>query len=169
MPSKNGVQQLLDRAAIHDLHMRYFSGADRADRELVRECFTDDVIAQYEGRPVAQGCDALMEQIALFKNLENGSCRISTHFAGNILFKDLGEDSAETELNVFAFLIPAAGKLVSMRSLRYLDQLRRVGEHWKISARLHTLDWSCDVPTTFARSFTEKLHSVDAWKKSLPL
>jgi hypothetical protein len=36
-----------------------------------------------------------------------------------------------------------------MRSLRYLDRLRRTQDGWRISDRIHTLDWSCQVPATF--------------------
>ena len=167
MTNQDELQRLLDRAAIHDLHTRYFSGADSADREIVRACFTDDVIAQYEGRPSARGIDALLDQIALFRNLEDGACRISTHFMGNLRFKSLTELTAETEINAFAFLVPREGSTVAMRSLRYLDRLRRVDGAWKIHARLHTLDWSCETPSSFARAFPHKLRSVDDWLASI--
>jgi len=49
------------------------------------------------------------------------------------------------------------GAAVAMRSLRYLDQLRRVEDVWKISARLHTLDWSSQIPASFVRAFAAKV------------
>jgi len=152
-----GVQALLHRAAIHDLHMRYFHGADSGDRALVRTCFTDDVHAQYEGRPPVQGLDGLIAQIALFENLANGSCRISTHFTGNVRFVHIGGDTAETHVNAFAFLVNEAGDAVSMRCLRYLDRLRLQDGQWKISQRFHTLDWRSDAPCAFARPFAQKV------------
>lgn len=151
------LQVLLDRAEIHDLHMRYFNGADCGDRDVVRGCFTQDVLAQYEGRSPVRGVDALIEQIALFDTLESGACRISTHFTGNFQYKKVGVETSETEINAFAFLLSSDGSSVAMRSLRYLDELRRIDGQWRIAKRLHTLDWACDVPAAFARAFVHKL------------
>jgi len=149
-------QVLLDRAAIHDVLMRYFHAADNGDKAAVRACFTEDVVAQYEGRTLVRGVDALLSQIALFENLASGVCRISTHFAGNLQFNEVRGDRAETVTNALAFMVKADGTTVAMRSLRYLDQLRRERGRWKIAARFHTLDWSSDVPCAFARAFSRK-------------
>jgi hypothetical protein len=149
--------QLLHRAAIHEVLMRYFHAADRGERDRVRSCFTDDVWAQYEGRPAVRGIDALMAQIALFDNLESGACRVSTHFAGNLLVKDLSSDRAETENNALALLVKSPGATVTVRSLRYLDRLRLVHGQWKIHARIHTLDWSAELPCSSARPFAERV------------
>jgi hypothetical protein len=160
--ARDNVQTLCDRAAIQDVLMRYFNAADRGQKDLVRSCFTEDVWAQYEGRPPVRGVDALLSQIALFGNLASGACRISTHFAGNLVFKDLSADRAEIEHNVFAFLVDEHGATVAMRSLRHMDRLRREQGQWKIFARLHTLDWSCQLPCSFARPFAQKLQEIPA-------
>ena len=156
------VQALLDRAEIHDVLMRYFHGVDSGDREIVRSCFTEDVAAHYDRREPVKGVDALIAQIVLFDNLSSGACKVSTHFSGNLQFRQIAGDRAETETNVFAFLVARDGGSVAMRSLRHIDRLRRQDGKWKIYARLHTLDWSCDVPCTFARSFGQKLTKVPA-------
>jgi hypothetical protein len=150
-------EELQVRAEIRDVLMRYFHGADRGEVDVVRNCFTEDVCAQYEGRPAVRGVDALMAQIALFANLENGSCTVATHFAGNLVFGNASAEFAETENNVLACLVSATGPTVAIRSLRYLDRLKRVNGEWKIFARIHTLDWSCELPATFARPFPEKI------------
>ena len=152
----DGMQALLDRAAIHDLHMRYFHACDSGDRALVRGCFTEDVAAHFEGREPVRGVDALIAQMAIFDNLHSGACRIATHFAGNLQFCEIAADDAQTVMNVFAFLVKPDGTSVAMRSLRYLDRLRRRQGEWKVASRFHTLDWSCDVPCTFARMFAQK-------------
>ncbi len=46
---------------------------------------------------------------------------------------------------------------VAMRSLRYLDRLRRVEGGWRISERLHTLDWSCQLPATCAVTMAQRI------------
>jgi hypothetical protein len=158
--NKPGIETLLNRTAIHDVLMRYFHAADGGDRDAMRDCFTEDVVATYEGRPRVQGVDALIAQIVLFENLASGHCRISTHFAGNLQFWEVADDHAEAAMNVIAFLVDREGKTVAMRSLRYLDRLRLERGQWRIAARVHTLDWSCDLPCAFARSFTEKISSL---------
>jgi hypothetical protein len=152
------LQNLIDRAAIQDVLMRYFHAADSGDKDAVRSCFTSDVVATYEGRTPVTGVDALIAQIALFDNLASGACKVSTHFAGNLQFKEIAGDRAETVTNAFAFLVSREGDTVAVRSLRYLDRLRCEGGDWKIAERLHTLDWSCNLPCAFARAFQEKLN-----------
>jgi hypothetical protein len=160
------TQYVLDRAAIQDLHGRYFRGLDRGEPDEVRRCFTDDVTAVYDGRsalrPGAQapvrGIDALMDSLVTFKNQKTGIWKVTTHFMGNLSITLLEGDVAETETNAIAFLVlpgePA--DQVAMRSLRYLDRLRRMEDGWRISERLHTLDWSCQVPTTFAVTMAQR-------------
>ena len=160
------TRYLLDRAAIHDLHARYFRGLDRDEPDQVRSCFTENVIANYDGRsglrPGGQaatvGIDALMDSIITFKRQKTGEWKITTHFMGNLNIDLLEGDVAETEVNAIAFLVLAGDPAdqVAMRSLRYLDRIRRVEDGWRISERLHTLDWSCQVPTTFAVTMAQR-------------
>jgi len=159
-------QRLLDRAAIHDVLATYFRGLDRGDPGQVRSCFTEDVIAHYDGRSALRpggqaqikGVDALMDSLMTFKKKKTGEWKVTTHLMGNLNFDLLEGDAAETETNAIAFLV-LPGELtdqVAMRSLRYLDRLRRMPDGWRISERLHTLDWSCQVPTTFAVTMAER-------------
>jgi hypothetical protein len=160
------LQYLLDRAAIHDLHSRYFQGLDRGEPDQVRRCFTEDVIAFYDGRSAlrpggqapVRGIDALMDSLVTFKKQETGEWKVTTHFMGNLNINVLEGDVAETETNAIACLVLAGEPTdqVAMRSLRYLDRLRRMEDGWRISERLHTLDWSCQVPTTFAVTMAQR-------------
>ena len=153
------VQRLLDRAAIQDVLARYFQGIDSADSDQVRSCFTDDVRAAYDGRSAAEGIEALMGSFLAFRNRASGEWKATTHFMGNLSFNSLQGDSAETETYAFAFLVTPnpQGDRVAMRSLRYLDRLRRTKDGWRISHRVHTLDWSCEVPATSATAFSQRL------------
>ena len=152
-------QSLIDRAAIHDVLSRYFQGLDRGNPEQVRRCFTEDVQAWYDGRPPAQGIDAVMDAFLAFRNQKSGAWKITTHFMGNLNFNSLEGDIAETETNAIAFLVlpGAASDRVAMRSLRYLDRLRRVEDGWRICERMHTLDWSCEVPTDYAVTTAQRI------------
>jgi hypothetical protein len=158
-PDANGVQYLLDRAAIHDVLARYYQGLDQGDQEKVRNCFSNDVRAKFDDRPLAVGIDALMESFSVFRNHQSGAWKITTHFMGNLNFNLLEGDVAETETNAIAFLVlPDVPKeQVTMRSLRYLDRLRRTPDGWRICERQHTLDWSCHVPTSYSLSIGQRL------------
>lgn len=148
----NDVRQLLNRAAIRDVMARYFLGIDREEPALVRSCFTEDVRAKYDGRAPTAGLDALMGSLQVWKDMARGRIKCTTHFVGTLNFRELGEDQARTETYAIAFLLETTGgDQVNMRSLRYVDSLRRTPEGWRIAERTHTLDWSCLVPATYAR------------------
>jgi hypothetical protein len=153
------VQRLLDRAAIHDLLACYFQGIDAANPEQVRGCFTEDVRAAYDGRTFVDGIEALMGAFLAFKNKASGEWKATTHFMGNLSFGSLDGDSAETETYAIAFLVTpsAAGDRLTMRSLRYLDRLRKTDAGWRICDRIHTLDWSCEVPASSAGAMAHRL------------
>ena len=158
----NDLRMLLDRAAIHDVLNRYYQGIDQGDAGKVRRCFTEDIVAKFDDRPLVRGLDALMDNFFVFKAQQSGDWKITTHFMGNLNFNALESDGAETETNAIAFLVlPGASAMakeqVAMRSLRYLDTLRRTKEGWKICVRQHTLDWSCHVPASYAVSLGQRL------------
>ncbi len=156
------LQTLLDRAAIHDVLSRYYQGLDQGNQDQVRRCFTEDVRAKFDDRPLAVGIDAVMEGFTVFRNHQSGAWKITTHFMGNLNYNLLEGDVAETETNAIAFLVlpgasPDAKEQVTMRSLRYLDRLRRTPDGWRICERQHTLDWSCHVPTSYSVSIGQRL------------
>lgn len=152
------TRSLHDRAAIQDVLTRYFQALDRAQPELMRSCFTEDVVAWYDGRSpmrpagqdAARGIAGVIDSLVTFKRKAAGEWKVTTHFMGNLSIT-LDGDSAETETYALAFIVlPGPPDQVAMRSLRYLDRLRRTPDGWRICERQHTLDWSCQVPADFA-------------------
>jgi hypothetical protein len=160
--SPNELQYLMDRAAIHDLHTRYFQGLDRGSPEQVRSCFTDDVQCHYDKRAPTRGVEAFMGSLQNFNKLQAGTMKITTHFMGNFNILKIERDTADTEINAIAFLVEPkeGGDQVAMRSLRYLDRLRREKSGWRISDRIHTLDWSCQVPANFAITLAQRVSAL---------
>jgi hypothetical protein len=156
------IQRLVDRAAIHDLHVRYFQGIDAADRDQVRSCFTADVRADYDRRRFVQGIDELMAVFQAFAKRTSGEWKSTSHFMGNLIFRALADESAQTEVYAFACLVtPGTGPdLVTIRSLRYLDRLRKTATGWRICDRVQTLDWSGEMPATFAGAFSERITAM---------
>lgn len=155
------IQRLIDRAAIHDVIARYYQGIDRSDQAQVRSCFTEDVRAKFDDRPLAVGIEALMAGFNVFKGHQSGAWKITTHFMGNFMINSLAGDVAETETYALACLVlPGEPReQVTLRSLRYLDRLRRTPDGWRICERMHTLDWSCHVPTSYALSIQERIRT----------
>ena len=153
------IQYLMDRAAIQELLVRYFQGLDRCSPEQVRSCFTDDIRAHYDQRPPTRGIEELLNSLQNFNKLKQGKMRITTHFMGNLNISLLQGDLAETETNALAFLVePGDGTdRVAMRSLRYIDRMRRQEDGWRISDRIHTLDWSCQMPANFASTLAQRV------------
>jgi len=159
MTQRNELQYVQDRAALQDLVARYFSGLDRCNKEQVKSCFTDDIHAHYDQRGTTKGIEALMNGFQTFKRMAEGRMKVTTHFMGNFQVKRLEGDVAETETNVIAFLVaPGKGEgEIAMRSLRYIDRMRREKDGWRISDRVHTLDWSCELPANFAVTLAQRL------------
>jgi len=162
MPQQSDIQWLLDRAAIHDLHTRYFRGIDAADQVEVRSCFTEDVRADYDGRTFVEGIDALMANFLAFRNKASGAWKATTHFMGNLRYIHLSDDVAQTEICAFACLTTpdTPRDQVAIRSLRYLDRLRRTRNGWRICDRIHTLDWSFEVPATYAAEMSKRISAT---------
>ena len=152
------LQYLLDKTAIQEVITRYFQALDRCVADQVRSCFTDDVKAFYDGRPPLLGIEHMMASMNTFQKLASGERLASTHFMGNLNVHVLDGDRAETETYAIAFLVlPGKPERVAMRSLRYLDRLRRVNDEWRISERRHTLDWATESSTTFAAALAQRL------------
>ena len=153
------MQTVIDRAAIKAVLARYFQGLDRGLADQVRSCFTDDVTAYYDGREPVAGIDAMMASLNTFKRMAAGTMKATTHFMGTFNLNRLEGDVAETETYAIAYLVRAATPQdrIAMRSLRYLDRLRRDNGEWRISERRHTLDWSCELQADFAVSLAQRL------------
>lgn len=160
--STSEIQYLIDRAALHDLLARYFQGLDRGNPEQVRSCFTADVQAHYDKRTPTRGIEELIDSLQNFNKLREETMKITTHFMGNLNISRLEGDVAETETNALALLVePGNGAdLVSVRSLRYLDRMRREESGWRISDRIHTLDWSCQMPANFAITLAQRVSDL---------
>jgi hypothetical protein len=135
-----------DRWAILDTVTRYFTAIDRRDFELLREVFTDDVDAVYEGVTVAGGIGRLLAFVTgtseIHLPVDVVDLQVSTHFLGNHVAAISGH-SARTETYALAHLVdrPGGTQRMRTRALRYQDELVRTPEGWRISKREHLCDW----------------------------
>lgn len=135
------VQELHDRAEIHDVLMRYCRGVDRLDEELVRSAFhqesTDD-----HGYWKGTGWDFAAFIVA---NIA-GRSSATTHAVANELI-ELHGDEAHVESYVFAYLVAGVGteSVLNLFAGRYMDVFARRDGHWRIASRTVVHDWSRQV------------------------
>ena len=167
MPNNSiDLQYLLDRTEIQELHLRYFRGVDRGDRDQVRACFTADARATFHGGG-ASGIDDMMTNLLgdLFRNADHKIGNTGYHFMGGMNIARLEGDEAETETYAFSAKVRGSagvkpGSELTLRGLRYLDRLERTGQGWQIYEREHVLDWMSNVPASFAASLAERVNGL---------
>jgi len=130
------VRQLADRAAIQDLMLRYARGVDRKDLDLVASCFTAG--ASYEGAlatgTITDALARLRDRMARYER--------TMHVVGNQLI-ELNGDTASSETYAVAYhrlTEDGTAKLLTV-GVRYLDDLARDGEQWRIRRRVVHTDW----------------------------
>jgi hypothetical protein len=132
---------LADRAAIHDVLMRYYRSVDRTDWQGIRDCFHPDADLDY-GVFFRGDLDAFMEYLEGPTAL--GGFERTVHFAGNELI-ELEGDSARTETYCIAHHEPLdehdwAGAFVIVW-LRYVDRFERRDGAWRSARRKVAVEW----------------------------
>jgi hypothetical protein len=134
---ETALRELLDREAIREVVLRYARGVDRRDLDLVASCFTST--AEYEGKlahgRVADALAALRESLPRYES--------TLHFMGNQLV-ELRGDEASCETYAIAYHRTAgdgAPRDLAV-AVRYLDELVRLPEGWRIRKRVACTVWT---------------------------
>jgi hypothetical protein len=132
------VRELVDRAAIQDLLLRYARGIDRRDWLLVTSCFTPEADTDYAWvfRGKIEGfVPVVRDGLARYRS--------TMHFLGNQSIV-LAGDAARSETYCVAYHRPTAveeqNDLLTI-GLRYLDELARAGGTWRIRRRVVEFEW----------------------------
>jgi hypothetical protein len=141
LDNANLARTLADRAAIHDVLLRYFRGCDRGDVELMKECFFDDAQVDYGffySGSVAGFIEAAESPAAL------AAYERTLHFVGNMLI-DLDGDAARSETYTIAHHVTTddhewAGAFVLVY-MRYIDDFCRRGDRWAVVRRVVSYEW----------------------------
>lgn len=134
------LEELSDRAEIHDVLMRYSRGLDRIDMDLVREAFHDDAWVDfpedvYVG-PADGFCDFLSKEMPSFVR--------TRHSLGNVLI-ELDGDVAYVETYLTAYHEATSyhkwnGAFVTLWA-RYVDRFEKRDHTWRIARRTLLIDW----------------------------
>jgi hypothetical protein len=132
------LRELLDRAAIHDVLMRYCRGVDRCDEELVRSAYHPDAV---DDHGYWKGSGWAFAGF-IVRDLARRSSA-TTHAVANESIA-LHGDTADVESYVFAYLCPSGGEDagVDLFAGRYVDRFERRDGEWRISRRTVVHDWS---------------------------
>jgi hypothetical protein len=135
------IRQLTDRAAIQDVLLRYARGVDRRDLEVVASCFTPD--ATYDGAlargTIGQALAGLPARMARYES--------TLHVLGNQLIELCG-DTARSETYALAYHRLTRDGVPQLRTVavRYLDELIRAGDTWRIRQRVVKMEWERTEP-----------------------
>lgn len=137
-----GVDELLARAEIHDVVLRYCRGIDRLDRELVRSCYHDD--ATDEHGSFNGGVEEYLEWV--FRLVPKYDA--SQHLVANQLveFREGRAASGAAVVETYGVSVhvtaggPPARNLVV--GFRYVDRFEDRGDGWRIAARYATTEWT---------------------------
>lgn len=134
------VDELIDRAEIHDVLVRYTRGLDRVDMTLVREAFHDDAWIDFPEEVYVGPAEGFVE----FLSKEMPSFVRTRHNLGNSLI-ELDGDVAFVETYLTAEHEATSyhkwdGSFVILWA-RYLDRFEKRDGVWKIARRQLLIDW----------------------------
>ncbi|WP_236795467.1 nuclear transport factor 2 family protein [Amycolatopsis sp. GM8] len=146
------VRRLIDESDIRALMYRYARGITTKDRQLVLDCFTDDLELDYGFRQI-HGKDE-------FREFQSGSSAAptsavlqlerslaSTQAISNIEIEITGDEAAVRITGLSIHVGPRGDETVAqVRSLHYTDKCVRLAEGWRIARRQYTPQWTFVVP-----------------------
>lgn len=143
-------QELVDYIAIKRVLDLYMSALDRQDLKDMCLCFTDDADLHYhadlddasKGDHRVGGQSFAGEPFGRLAKL--GS---TNHTMSNSVIKIDG-DHATADSRGFTYLYNKEAGQVSMRAVRYLDELLRTGDGWRITRRRHIPQIQFEVPAS---------------------
>ena len=143
------LQNLVDRAEISDLLIRYCHAIDRLDRPLLEATYWPDATDHHGtfSGSAAGFVDWVVEYLAPFK---------TQHFIGNSWIQFDSPTTAQGQTYVVAVHLAATtfGAEELTYGARYLDRFEKRGDEWRIKERTVVVDYS--------RTGTSDLHRDDS-------
>lgn len=140
MSDADRIAAMLDEHEIQRLLMRYGLALDTRDWPLLRRCFTPDVVVDFGvRRGVAEGVEAVVRTC----HRALSGLDASQHLLGTcVIDVDGDRASASTFVQAQHYLLTAmAGNLFTVGG-RYVDQLVRTADGWRIERRQLVTLWT---------------------------
>jgi ketosteroid isomerase-like protein len=133
------IQTLLDEREIRGIVLRYATALDSRDWALLRSCFVQDAVAEYEGLGRVDGYAAIEE---LCRGALTPLTR-SQHLIGNIMPAVDGEEATCTSyLQAQHVRSATPGGDNYIIAGRYTDRLVRTPDGWRIAERSLETWWT---------------------------
>jgi hypothetical protein len=140
------LRKWVDEQQVRDACMAYLAGVDRRDIQVYLRAFTADAtVSLFDGAmtvPVAQ--------LVKDGGLDKGGFEHTSHTPASQVIAVDG-DTATADTLVTAVLVSADGP-VTVRGLRYRDDLVRTADGWRISLRRHSVLWQYDAERVAPRT-----------------
>tara|TARA_B100000470_G_C19741666_1_gene369496 strand:- start:436 stop:951 length:516 start_codon:yes stop_codon:yes gene_type:complete len=142
--SDKKLQEVIDKQDIYNLMVRYSRGVDRCDIETLKSVYWSDATddhGTFNGN-AWEFADYLIPALAGMDQ--------TMHFIGNVCIDLLDKNNAKAETYVSAYhYIPGEGGHTDMVvGGRYIDNLEKRGEEWRIKHRLYVMDWNQNSAST---------------------
>jgi hypothetical protein len=139
---KPTAEQLLARAEISDVLLKYMRGVDRAEMDLVRAAFHPG--ATQSNPYLAPGEVGTVEGLVELMTANAGHIPMSMHLLGNIVFEFATDELAIVESYLIAYQVhrgEAGGRGFRETGTRYLDRFEKRDGEWKIAKRVLPLNF----------------------------
>ena len=129
-------QELISREEIRELRYRYCYATDTKDFELVRSCFTPDVIVDYGAAGKFESRDELL---TMMMDYADSTAVIGVHTAINPIIDFTSQATATVHwISQFISYDPMTGTVVRQLGT-YLDQCVKTQGGWRISAVIYNM------------------------------
>jgi hypothetical protein len=144
------LRELLDRERIRALSGAYALGVDKRDYEALRALFMPDArLAIYAGDPApdalrfeVRGQDAIVQAL---RGIERYP--VTSHVVGGQTVALAGARAkSETRCHASHLFLRDGARWNLEMSIRYLDELVRVGDDWRFAERVLAVDWESETP-----------------------
>ena len=129
------VQDLVDRAEIHDCLNRYARGMDRHDRGLVRSAYHDGAIDVHGSQAFAA------EEFIDWAFAYHEPQMHHQHYLTNVMIEVDGDIAHSECYYLFVARYPDRDTPLTVAGGRYVDRFERKSGRWAISTRVCTAEW----------------------------
>lgn len=153
------VRHIRDRQDILDCIQRESRARDRQDVEMIASCWWEDGVDEH-GPILTNAPDYPARANAGHgANFHQTSHNITNHLC------EIDQDTAYCESYVIGGLFWLDGKTTTLAFGRYVDQLERRNDEWRLATRRCTIEMSADCDGTWVHSKNVKGFLKGLWSK----
>lgn len=129
MTIEERLARLEAESEIRRLKARYLNACDAKEADVVRTCFTDDAVIDFEG----MGVFSVDELVGIFTQIAVNSPIADDHHGHNAEIEIVSAETAKARWNLgFMTYDPRNGQFRAL-SMFYYDEYRLTAQGWRIS------------------------------------